>query len=188
MKAMKRFAPELLSLLTFGTVLLLASSTGLQAQTYGVADLGAVSGDSTSVGFGLNASGQAVGDSSNPSAAIATLFNRKATSLGSLGGDVSLATAINSVGQITGRSTTTTDSVFHAFLYSNGVMMDIHSPSLFPQGTYAFGINRSGQVVGQGWVNSSSFHAFLYNGGQVLDLGTLPGGVQATAYAINDQR
>ena len=155
--------------------------------TYTLTDLGALSGDSKSVGFGLNDGGQAVGDSSNPTAAIATLFsNGKAVNLGSLGGDVSLATSINSVGQITGRSTIPGETQFHAFLYNNGVMQDINSASLFPAGTYAYGINKSGQVVGQGLVTSSEFHAFLYSGGQMMDLGTFPGGSQASASAIND--
>ena len=155
--------------------------------TYALTDLGALSGDSKSVGFGLNDAGQAVGDSSNPTAAIATLFsNGKTVNLGSLGGDVSLATSINSVGQITGRSTIPGETQFHAFLYSNGAMQDINSASLFPAGTYAYGINKSGQVAGQGLVTSSNFHAFLYSGGQMIDLGTLPGGSQATANANND--
>src|SRR5512136_299341 len=167
----------------------LMASTAVQASTptYSLADLGALSGDSKSIGFGLNDGGQAVGDSSNPTAAIATLFsNGKAVSLGTLGGDVSLALAINSVGQITGRSTIPGETQFHAFLYSNGVMQDINSASLFPAGTYGYGINKSGQVVGQGWVASSEFHAFLYSGGQMMDLGTFPGGFQASASAIND--
>jgi probable HAF family extracellular repeat protein len=186
MKPMSRPTTSLLLSIAF-SMLLLAGSAPLQAQSYSLADLGALSGDSKSVGLGLNALGQVVGDSSNPSAAIATLFsNGKATNLGSLGGEVSLATAINSVGQIAGRSTTAAQTEFHAFLFSNGAMMDIHSASLFPSGTYAFGINKSGQVVGQGLVDSFTFHAFLYTGGRMIDLGTLPGGTQAAAYAIND--
>jgi probable HAF family extracellular repeat protein len=166
---------------------LLASAAISRAQNYNVIDLGVVSGDSKSTGAGLNDSGQAVGTSSNPSAALATLFsNGKAINIGNLGGDVSLATAINSIGQVVGRSLTADLTVFHAFLYSNGVMTDIHSASLFPSGTYAYGINKSGQVVGQGLVNSSTFHVFLYTGGRMTDLGTLPGGNQATARAIND--
>jgi probable HAF family extracellular repeat protein len=167
----------------------LGANTTVQAstQTYSVTDLGTLAGDSKSVALGLNDGGQAVGDSSNPTAAIATLFSDgKAVSLGSLGGNVSIATSINSVGQIVGRSTVLTDSTFHAFLYSNGVMTDIHSAAMFPSGTYAFGINKSGQLVGQGLVTSSTFHAFLYSGGQMHDLGTLPGGSQASANAIND--
>jgi probable HAF family extracellular repeat protein len=159
----------------------------LKAQSYGITDLGVLSGDSKSIGGGLNDTSQAAGTSSNPSNATATLFsNGKAINLGNLGGDVSLATAINSASQVAGRSLTANDTVFHAFLYSNGSMMDIHSASLFPGGTYAYGINKSGQVVGQGWVTSSSAHAFLHTGGQMIDLGTLPGGIQAVAYAVND--
>src|SRR5205807_7640970 len=115
---------------------LVASTVSLRAQNYNVTDLGVVSGDSKSTGAGLNDSGQAAGTSSNPSAAIATLFsNGKAINIGNLGGDVALATAINSVGQVAGRSTIPGETEFHAFLYSNGVIRDIHSTSHFPPGS-----------------------------------------------------
>jgi probable HAF family extracellular repeat protein len=166
---------------------LFAATAASQAQSYNITDLGTLSGDKKSIGGGLNDAGQAAGDSSNPTAAIATLFSGgKAISLGSLGGDVSLATGINSVGQITGRSTIPGETEFHAFVFTGGAMIDIHSAALFPAGTYAFGINKFGQVAGQGLVDSSTFHAFLYTGGRMFDLGTFPGGFQAAAYAIND--
>ena len=61
---------------------LMATTLSTPAQTYNVRDLGAVAGDSVSQGYGLNASGEAVGTSSSPTAAIATLFsNGKAISL-----------------------------------------------------------------------------------------------------------
>jgi hypothetical protein len=82
------------------------------AQSYTITDLGALQGtklgnDSTSSPYGLNNLGEAVGTSSNPSAAIATLFsNGTATSLGFLdaqvGDDVSIANAINDTGDIAG--------------------------------------------------------------------------------------
>jgi probable HAF family extracellular repeat protein len=43
-------------------------------------------------------------------------------------------------------------------------------------GSYAYGINNSGQVVGRADTVSGAYHAFLYNGGVMTDLGTLPGG------------
>src|SRR5258708_2162873 len=82
----------------FLTVLVLLVNTAqMQAQSYGIIDLGVLSGDNKSIGGGLNDAGQAAGTSSNPSNATATLFsNGNAINLGNLGGDVSLATAINS--------------------------------------------------------------------------------------------
>jgi probable HAF family extracellular repeat protein len=101
--------------------------------------------------------------------------------------DVAIATAINGSGQIVGYEPFSSDpnNTFHAFLYSNGSMKDIHSASLFPAGTIAEGINGSGTVVGQGRITSGNFHAFLYANGRMVDLGP-PGAYQATACAIND--
>jgi probable HAF family extracellular repeat protein len=168
------------------TLSLLASNLHSQAQGYGIIDLGTLKGTVKSVGYGLNHLGQAVGVSSNPTAAIATLFsNGTTTNLNTLGADVSVATAVNAFGQAAGYNffDSNPNPVPRAFLYSNGSMTDIQSDSLFPSGTRAHGINSSGTVVGEGWLTSSSFHAFLYSGGRMLDLG---GGYQASASAIND--
>ena len=170
------------------TLFLLASNVPLQAQAYAITDLGTLPGNSRSGAYGLNYLGQAAGFSSTPSAAIATLFsNGKVTSLSTLGSNVSVANAINGSGQVAGFNIFYSDpcNCFRAFLYSNGSMIDIHSASLFPSGTIAYGTNSSGEVVGQGMVTSSAFHVFLYTGGRMVDLGTL-GGIQAGASAIND--
>ena len=163
----------------------LAAAATLQ---YSVTDLGAVAGQKVSGGYGLNSLGQAAGVSSDPGGAMATLFaGGKATSLGTLvAGDVSIAEGISSTGQVVGYVVEYPggNTVFHAFLYSNGNMQDINSASLFPSGTVAYGINSSEQVVGEGYVNSSTFHPFLYSGGKMTDIGTL-GGFQASATAIN---
>jgi len=168
---------------------LLASTTDSRAQTYTITDLGAVAPDLVSAGYGLNSAGQSAGTSSNPSGAIPTLFsNKRAINLGTLEpNDVSAATAINSSVELVGFEyfSSTPGNTSHAWLYSNGRLTDIHSPSLFPAGTKALGINGSGVVVGQGYLDSSSFHAFVYSNGQMVDIGP-PGSVQASAVAIND--
>jgi len=168
------------------TFVLLASTSRLQAQVYGITDLGTLPGTSKSVAYALNNLGQAVGVSSNPTADIATLFSNGAiTNLNTLGADVSVATSIGGSGQVVGYNffDSSPNPVSRAFLYSNGNMTDISSDTLFPSGTRANGINSSGVVVGQGMITSSSFHAFLYSGGKMVDLG---GGYQASASAIND--
>src|SRR6202022_1378663 len=76
-------------------------------------------------------------------------------------------------------------SVAHAFLYSSGRMNDIHSPSLFPAGTYAYGVNNAGQVVGFGYPTYYTSHAFLYSGGRMTDLGDF-GGNYVMAATLND--
>ena len=98
-----------------------------------------------------------------------------------------VANAINGSGEIAGWNSYDSNANFdpQAFLYSNGSMQNINSPSLFPSGTEAYGINNSGEVVGTGYLSSSTFHAFLYSGGKMTDIGP-SGAFQATAYAINN--
>ena len=165
----------------------LAITLNSPAQSYNIRDLGAVAGDSVSAGYGLNASGDAVGTSSGPTAAIATLFsNGKSISLDNNMGDVSIAAALNSNGEVAGAYYNDTVVMpFHAFVVSGGTFFDINSPTLFPQGTKAQAINSSGVVVGIGYLTSSSFHVFQYANGQMVDLGP-PRSYQAIPYAMND--
>jgi probable HAF family extracellular repeat protein len=158
------------------------------AQTYSVTDLGTIAGDSVSTGYALNNAGQAAGSSSTPTAAIAALFsNGKATNISTLGSNVSLATGINLSGEIVGWNDFYSNPNFEpqAFLYSNGSMKNIDSPSVFASGTEASAINDAGEVVGTGYFTSGTFHAFLYSGGKMTDLGP-PGALQASAVAINN--
>jgi probable HAF family extracellular repeat protein len=166
---------------------LCTSAAPSAAQQYTVTDLGALPGNSVSQGSAVNDTGEAAGVSETPTAAIATVFSGgKATSISTLGSSVSLANAINNSGEIAGWNSYSSNSNFdpQAFLYSNGAMQNINSPSLFPSGTEAYGINNAGEVVGTGYLSPSTFHAFLYSGGKMKDLGP-PGAFQATAYAIN---
>src|SRR4029079_14684378 len=54
-------------------------------------------------------------------------------------------------------------------------------------GSYAvaYGINKSGQIVGESTTSTGAKHAFVYSTGKLKDLGTL-GGSRAAAYGIND--
>ena len=166
---------------------LFASAAHGIAQTYTVTDLGTLSGNRVSKAYALNNPGVAAGTSSSPTAAIAVMFSGgKATSISTLQGSVSVATAINGSGQIVGWNSFNSNPNFdpQAFLYSTGSMKNINSPSLFPSGTEAWGINNFGAVVGTGYLTASNFHAFLYSGGQMKDIGP-PGAYQASAVAIN---
>jgi probable HAF family extracellular repeat protein len=169
---------------------LVATVVPSPAQTYSIKDLGAVPGDSVSVGYSLNDLGQAAGTSSSPSGAIPTLFSDGAAiDLGTLvPGDVAVATGINQSAEVVGYEfeySNGGDGLSHAVLYSNGTMYDIHSPSLFPSGTSATAINASGVVVGEGHLDNDSFQVFLYSNGQIVNLGP-PGSYQAAPAAIND--
>lgn len=169
------------------TLWLCASASQSTAQKYTITDLGTLPGNSVSKASALNDAGEAAGISETPTASIATMFSGgKATSISTLGSSVSLANAINGSGEIAGWNSYDSNPNFdpQAFLYSNGSMQNINSPSLFPSGTEAYGINNAGEVVGTGYINSSTFHAFLYSGGKMKDIGP-SGAFQASAYAIN---
>jgi probable HAF family extracellular repeat protein len=176
-----------LCLMGLFTIGLMAGTVSSQAQSYNITDLGALPGDTISFPAGLNSQGQAAGTSANATSGIATLYSDgNVISLGTLGAsDSSFAQAINGSGQVVGYDWLSSAGVGHAFLYSNDRMTDIHSASLFPNGSTAQGINNSGQVVGYGWINGADDHAFLYNGGRTVDLGTL-GGNESMALGIND--
>lgn len=105
----------------------------------------------------------------------------KITDLGTLGGRSSLASGINSSGQVVGVANTA-NGYAYAFLYSNGSMQDLGTLG----GSYssAYAINDSGQVVGAAYTANGSSHAFLYSNVGMRDLGTL-GGAYSSAYDIN---
>lgn len=150
-------------------------------------DLGTLGGI-YSVVLGINNSGRAVGYYSSPE------FHQQAfvydsgtlTPLGPFGAEAtSVATAINDSGMIVGSATDSFLTPAHAFLYANGVMIDI-SP-LANSESYAYGINNQAQVVGSYLTaDHAAFRAFLYNQGLFTDIGTANS--RATyAYGINDQ-
>src|SRR5262249_5350173 len=81
--------------------------------------------------------------------------------LGTLGGNVSEASAINNSGQITGHAETLKED--HAFRYSDGTMTDIGA--LLSGGlpfSYGYSINDAGHVVGEAYGNNSSIPNAFY--------------------------
>lgn len=112
----------------------------------------------------INNSGEVIGYASLSSgyehafSAVGTVM----TDLGTLGGS-SFAYGINDSGAIVGYSWPTNGDNPDAFLYLNGMMIDLNS--LIPSGSgwhllEAYGINDAGQIVGEGLLNGQS-HAFL---------------------------
>jgi probable HAF family extracellular repeat protein len=134
---------------------------------------------------GINNSGQVVGWATTSSGAShAFLYSGGImTDLGT-----TEATGINNSGQVVGFYVVgyPSDKIY-AWLYSGGVRTNLGN---LPGGTgsYAYGINDNGQVVGQGYnVSSGQQHAFLNSGGTMTDLGTLPGyPISSIAYGINN--
>ena len=85
---------------------------------------------------------------------------------------------------MTGSAYTAGDSAYHAFLYSNGKMIDLgtlpNSRNSFP-----VAMNALGQVTGNTTMaDEVPVHAFLYSNGRMSDLGTLVGSY-SFASAIN---
>ena len=72
----------------------------------------------------------------------------------------------------------------HAFLYRDGVMIDL-GPNLGHPSGEALDVNNAGQVVGWMGNSSSDAHAYIWQDGAVTDLGVIPLGFSAEARAIN---
>lgn len=107
--------------------------------------------------------------------------------LGTLGGQDSIAFAINSHGQVSGGAQSP-NTHYHAAVWTAGKITDLGLLSL-GLWSYAFGINDSGRVVGVAQTNpsTSEFHAVLWDNGVIRDLGTLLGGLgrHSEALAVN---
>lgn len=130
----------------------------------GLLELGTLGGFN-SYATGINNSGEVVGHSSVASGyEHAFLANGGAlTDLGTLGGGSSYAYGINDSGAIVGYSWSAGGNNPSAFVYIDGVMLDLNS--LIPSGSGwqlkgAYGINSAGDIVGSGWLNGRS-SAFL---------------------------
>jgi len=151
-------------------------------------DLGTLGGD-VSYANGINDSGWVVGESRLLNLPIPRAFiyrNGAMEDLGTLAGSdpytFSIAYDVNNVGQAVGISDTSSGVWAHAFIWSNGVMNDLGT--LGGNGSRAYGINDSGQVVGEAQTAGGQNHAFSYSNGLMTDIGTL-GGTASTAYGVN---
>jgi probable HAF family extracellular repeat protein len=110
------------------------------------------------------------------------------TDLGTIGGNLSYASAVNDSGQVVGSSyITKQNAIYHAFIWTAATgLQDLGT--LGGNNSYALAINNAGQVVGCADVSPSIFipgHAFLWTQATGMqDLGTLGGG--SCALGIND--
>jgi probable HAF family extracellular repeat protein len=177
---------------------------------YIITNLGTLPGETSSMAYGLNYSGQVVGASFNH----AFLYSAGVmTDLGTLGGNFGVARGINNSGQVVGYSFVPGNFAFgmainnsgqvagdsyvpafrhestqyRALVFSNG---NIQTLSLLGSGdnNHATGINDAGQVVGYSnyvFRDDTHWHAFLYSGNVMTDLGTL-GEPTSMAEAINN--
>jgi probable HAF family extracellular repeat protein len=152
-----------------------------QQTSYTVTDLSALSNTQFANAAGINDAGQIVGKLANH----AFLWGKGAiTDLGTLGGDLSAANAINDRGQIVGESSTASGEM-HAFLWEHGVMTDLGAPG---ETSSAYGINNQGEIVGVAFGKNLRGGAVLWKNGQRQPLGDLgSSGSGSTAIAINDK-
>lgn len=142
-------------------------------------DLGTLGGNNATA-FAINSKGQVVGEAEvfNDSCRRAFLWtptspNGTTGTMINLGvvpnGFSSAASDINDMGQVVGRSLADGGYYNHAFLYSDGKMVDlIGSPSC------ARAINNKGQIVGDYEIDRArTTRAFFYEEGHLVNLNTL---------------
>ena len=79
--------------------------------------------------------------------------------LGTLGGEWSMAFAVNDRGQVVGKSMTKSGDI-HAFLWQSGKMTDLGT--LGGEESEAVAVNDRGQIVGSADTKSSAYHAVLW--------------------------
>ena len=175
-----------------------------------LADLGALSGNNSSYAFWTSDNGLTIGVSENgvidpltgyPETDAVLWSQSQILNLGTLGGNGSSASAVNTSGQVVGAALNTIPDSFqqnpnlfppiflfsvatqmHAFLW-DGAMHDLGT--LGGPDSAAFYVNERGQVAGYSYTNSTpnpttgvpTLDPFLWERGRMRDLGTLGGTV-----------
>ena len=109
--------------------------------------------------------------------------------LGTLGGTLGSATALNNRGEVVGQSNLAGDLISHPFLWTKHRGMRDLGTFGGDTGTTEW-INDAGEVVGKADLPGSppqNHDAFLWKDGVLTDLGTLPGDSCSLAYQVNSR-
>jgi len=109
------------------------------------------------------------------------------TDLGTLGGTVGHASAINNRGQVAGDSNLAGDQTQHAFLWGQRKKMQDLTPGR--KYSFAHSLNDKGEVVGGSYsADGQSFNGFLWSHGAMTDLESVAGdGCDSFASSINSE-
>jgi len=135
----------------------------------GMTSVGTFSGThGSSYAMAVNDYGEIVGDAQNAHG-FANAFLSEGSGLvdlGTLGGTQSYAYGVNDAGTVVGYSLLS-DNSSHAFVYSNGVMLDLND--LLPIGSGwtiedAYSINASGDILGMGTFGGADYAVELIPG------------------------
>jgi len=130
-----------------------------------------------SFAYGVNLHGDIVGTYENAKGDTRAFLwpaakPERIVDLGTLGGSIASASAINDHQQITGASTTR-EGAQRAFIHTDGKLKTIGTlGGPISQGN---AINSNGAVAGVSQTRTGQFHAFLFQDGKLFDLGTLGG-------------
>ncbi len=191
-----------LTLAMLSVLLLFAASSA--AQTYTVTDLGVLPGDSGSLAYDLNASGELTGCSDTstslsalcgggfPGDAYLWSSGKGMENLGALPGDnISVGYYVSNSDEVVGFSGDTTSGAAHAFLWTKkGGMIDLGT---LPGGNGYSVADQivSGVIVGQSVVKNGDVHLVLWTKSgasyTIQDEGYLPHAPYSYAYSMNDE-
>jgi probable HAF family extracellular repeat protein len=160
------------------------TSLGVATSVYSNEAVACEFGTTSSAAYGINNSGQIVGQVQNSQAFLCS--GSTLTLLGFLpGGSSSQANGIDNNGQVVGQATNATGHT-EAFLYTGQAMIGLGTLPGYTD-SVATAINDQGQIVGYATDAAGNTQAFLYSNGVMTGLGALPGDSQSRANAINNK-
>lgn len=159
-----------------GTFVAFAAGGRGQGQTMGaLPGLADRSSAATDVNRSDTIAGWYINDAGHMRAFVFPSKQNELTDLGTLGGTMSSAFAVNDRGAVVGSSTLTGDTVQHAFLAVDGVLQDL---GVLPgaDSSVAYDINDRGTIVGTSFSADGTARAFVIEDGVMTPLATPPGG------------